>query len=157
MSWQGPHQSPHSAQIHLNTPNLEFHIDPPFHRVLAPSHQQRPYYRRTDAVKTCLHWGQRKLLISKIKFLTIIGSAALIDSTVVYAGAAPGTHIQLLSVLFPPVKFILVDPAPFTVKQTDRMTSSTASSPTTWPDPSPPSTATSTSSATYARPTPAHH
>jgi hypothetical protein len=31
----------------------------------------------------------------------------------VYAGAAPGTHIPALAALFPGVHFVLVDPAPF--------------------------------------------
>jgi hypothetical protein len=42
--------------------------------------------------------------------------------TFLYAGAAPGTHIAYLSALFPHVHFILVDPAEFTVKATDRIT-----------------------------------
>lgn len=42
-------------------------------------------------------------------------------TTLLYAGAAPGTHVKKLSALFPDVKFVLVDPAPFTVKETDRI------------------------------------
>ena len=57
------------------------------------------------------HWGQRKLLFSEIEFLTLYGHLA---KTVVYAGAAPGTHINYLSKeLFPEHKWVLVDPAPF--------------------------------------------
>lgn len=34
-----------------------------------------------------------------------------------YAGAAPGTHVRFLSDLFPDVKFVLIDPAPFSCKE----------------------------------------
>lgn len=119
MDWQDPKNSPHCAQIHINTPNLEYHVDPEFHRFITPSHPHKPYQRRYDQVKSVLHWGQRKLLISEIEFLTIIGRTALINSTIVYAGAAPGTHIHLLSKLFPSVKLILVDPAPFKIRESD--------------------------------------
>ena len=36
--------------------------------------------------------------------------------TVIYAGAAPGTHTTFLMDLFPRLKFVLVDPAPFSPK-----------------------------------------
>jgi hypothetical protein len=51
--------------------------------------------------------------LSEIEFLTLHGAKS---GTVVYAGAAPGTHIKLLSDMFPNHKFILVDPAPFVCK-----------------------------------------
>ena len=35
---------------------------------------------------------------------------------VIYAGAAPGTHVKILADMFPSFTFILVDPAPFTVR-----------------------------------------
>lgn len=40
-----------------------------------------------------------------------------------YAGAAPGNHIHFLAEqLFPELKFILVDPAPFACRQTKQIT-----------------------------------
>ena len=57
--------------------------------------------------KTALHWGQRKLLIAEIEFLT---EYADLELPVLYVGAAPGFHIDVLVRLFPSVKFILVDP-----------------------------------------------
>jgi hypothetical protein len=75
-------------------------------------------------MKSVVHWGQRKLLLSEIEFLTICTKehGTDIDScTVVYAGAAPGTHINYLSNLFPKVRFVLVDPAPFTAKSSSRI------------------------------------
>jgi hypothetical protein len=40
---------------------------------------------------------------------------------VVYAGAAPGTHTRFLSEMFPNVTFHLVDPAPFSITETDKI------------------------------------
>lgn len=77
-----------------------------------------PYRRRKGEVKSVIHWGQRKLLMSEIEFLTLHGHKA---NLVVYAGAAPGTHISMLSEMFPQHNFILVDPSPFTVKESDRI------------------------------------
>jgi hypothetical protein len=69
-------------------------------------------------VKTVIHWGQRKLLLSEVEFLTLYGH---LSSVVVYAGAAPGTHTGYLARLFPQHRFVLLDPAPFTVRETDRI------------------------------------
>ncbi len=53
-------------------------------------------------------FGQRKLLMSEVQFLTHFNVRFI-----VYAGAASGIHIKYLSALFPSVTFYLVDPAPF--------------------------------------------
>jgi len=82
---------------------------------------ERRYERREDEVKTIVHWGQRKLLLSEIEFLTLVGPGQLEGATVVYAGAAPGTHVEYLSRLFPGVRFVLVDPAPFTVRASENV------------------------------------
>jgi len=69
-----------------------------------------PYRQRRGQFKTTIHWGQRKLLLSCIQFLTKYQHLA---SRVVYAGAAPGTNILILSELFPKHEFFLYDPRPF--------------------------------------------
>lgn len=77
------------------------------------------YQRRQGEAKTVEHWGQRKLLLSEIEFLTLHAHKATVC---LYAGAAPGTHINYLSeVLFPDMQFVLVDPAAFECRQTDRI------------------------------------
>lgn len=38
-----------------------------------------------------------------------------------YAGAAPGSHTNYLSDLFPDLNFVLVDPAPFIARETNRV------------------------------------
>jgi hypothetical protein len=145
-------------------------------RILDDNSPRLPYRRRQGERKTVIHWGQRKLLLSEIEFLTICkqerdrqqhqeqptdqqeeqqptdqqqeeqpkptdqqspattttsttsaSSTSLSTSTpttnqqhsrplVVYAGAAPGTHIAMLSKLFDDHLFMLYDPAPFTVQ-----------------------------------------
>ena len=55
-----------------------------------------------------IHMGQRKLLMSEIEFLTMYVQPDK-QYTVIYAGAAPGTHITILIQLFPNVKFELYD------------------------------------------------
>lgn len=81
-------------------------------RVLSADAPRRPYFRIPHHLRTVNHWGQRKLLLSEIEFLT--EHAVDDDCIVVYAGAAPGTHIPYLANLFPQVKlFLLYDPADF--------------------------------------------
>jgi cap2 methyltransferase len=123
--------NPHSKQsIHPIT-------DIPFTRILSPAAPRTQYRRRTEEEKTTVHWGQRKLLMSEIEFLLLAqqqqkertnkkirrmkeekGEETTTTTTVavVYAGAAPGTHVRILADMFPSHTFILVDPAPFTVR-----------------------------------------
>jgi len=77
------------------------------------------YKRRTAEVKTVLHFGQRKLLIMEIEFLT---KYAEDNDIIIYAGAASGSHHTLLSILFPTLYFILYDPGDFDriIKTTDK-------------------------------------
>lgn len=57
-----------------------------------------------------LHWGQRKLLLTEIDFLTRVKADS---EVVVYAGAADGRHIPLLLNMFPRLTFHLYDPRAF--------------------------------------------
>lgn len=72
------------------------------------------YRERKTEIKTTEHLGQRKLLLSEIEFLSRFAEN---NDVVVYAGAAPGTHQDLLSEMFPFVKFILYDPNEFKVTE----------------------------------------
>lgn len=84
---------------------------PEFRRTLPRDAPGLAYRRRKGEAKSVAHWGQRKLLLAEIEFLT---SYARPGATLVYAGAAPGMHIPLLLRLFPDVaRFVLVDPNPF--------------------------------------------
>ena len=118
--WRDQRLNPHAAQVYLNSPGYQFWVSPEFRRVLrVDSAPELRYNRRIDEIRTIVHWGQRKLLLSEIEFLTLVGHEELKDATVVYAGAAPGTHVEYLSSLFPCLRFVLVDPAPFTVRESE--------------------------------------
>ena len=89
------------------------------------------YYSRTNETKYHYHkWGQRKILMTEIRFLTSLyfdlkkkttkysyntknNNINAIDTNFViaYPGAAPGMHIPLVADLFPSCKFELYDPA----------------------------------------------
>ena len=59
-----------------------------------------------------IHLGQRKLLLTEVHFLTNYG---YLSNNIIYAGAAPGHHIEYLSQLFPTHKFYLYDPRDFEI------------------------------------------
>ena len=56
--------------------------------------------------------------MTELYFLTKYGH---LSNKVVYAGAAPGNHIDYLSFLFPEHHFTLVDPNPFIVKKSEKI------------------------------------
>ena len=82
----------------------------PFSRQLLETDRKLKYRSRKNEFKPALHWGQRKLLLSEIEFLTLYGD---LSKTVLYVGAADGKHIAYLSHLFPEHKFMLYDPNKF--------------------------------------------
>lgn len=63
------------------------------------------------------HWGQKKLLLSEIQFLTKVcqklNTKSLKDYAIVYAGAAGGHHLAILYDLFPELIWLLYDPGKF--------------------------------------------
>jgi hypothetical protein len=69
-----------------------------------------------DMAPSC-HWGQKKLLLSEIQFLTNVckklNTKSLKDYAVVYVGAADGFHFPILYNLFPELIWILYDPGKF--------------------------------------------
>jgi hypothetical protein len=91
-----------------------------FSRFLTEDAKRLEYFPspETRHMKTQLHWGQLKLLLSEIEFLTLAlkqhqASGTNKTITVVYAGAAPGNHILVLAELFPQMNFVLYDPQSF--------------------------------------------
>ena len=86
------------------------------------SSEKKPYHRRNTESKTSIHWGQRKLFLSELEFFTIYWDPILIPNPLcVYAGAAPGIHIPLLSQLFPSFTFHLYDPTKFEISPSDKI------------------------------------
>ncbi|KPI85262.1 hypothetical protein ABL78_5679 [Leptomonas seymouri] len=61
-----------------------------------PSEQYRS--RNTD-IKSAIHWGQRKLLLSEIQLLCMYCKPD-VSYHIVYAGSAPGTHLAFLDEMF---------------------------------------------------------
>ncbi len=93
-----------------------------FSPILSADIPRLPYKRRRNELKLSLHWGQLKLMLTEIEFLTIAHAlrASLEDTReiyFVYAGSAPGHHIGYLHKLFPDVHFVLYDPNKFVVRE----------------------------------------
>lgn len=83
---------------------------------------QLSYRRRKDEEKTSTSWGQRKLLLTLVQFIsTFWDNNKVAKPVIVYAGAAPGVNISLVSELFPELEFHLYDPAKFKIKSTDKI------------------------------------
>jgi hypothetical protein len=72
--------------------------------------QTMPYAPCKTILRTTMHNGQIKLLITEIEFLTAQLAHHTDRATVVYAGSAPSHKIPFLMAMFPNVQFILVDP-----------------------------------------------
>lgn len=83
------------------------------------NHPSMKYRRRNKEQKRSVAWGQRKLFLSEVYFLT--WHADQDNPLVVYAGAAPGTHIPFLATMFPEIEWHLYDPRPFTIKSTSKI------------------------------------
>ena len=107
-------RSPHTLQYKQS---VYVRPDHQLTRVLTPDFPCMKYRRRKGENKTTVHFGQRKLLVSEIEFLTIVCNEFKRDSAskfvVVYAGAAPGHHTPTLMNMFPFMEYVLVDPADF--------------------------------------------
>lgn len=82
----------------------------------------QPYTVRKPFLRRTLHWGQLKLFLSEVEFLTKVQQdAGKRDIILVYAGAAPGDHDAYLHSLFPSIRFELYDPNDFIVKDSDKI------------------------------------
>jgi hypothetical protein len=75
---------------------------------------------RTKFNNVC-HWGQLKLFYTEIEFITLCIERGynLDNCTMLYIGAAPGTHIKYLHKLFPTLHWILIDPNHFNIHEND--------------------------------------
>lgn len=79
-----------------------------------------PYFPRRLLSKSIVKWGQLKLLLTEMTALMFY-AASIPDPIVVYAGASPGHHINLLIEFFPQMKWVLYDPKPISVQESDRV------------------------------------
>lgn len=86
----------------------------PKYLMLTSSSPRLKYVNRPLNEKRNVHWGQRKLLLSEIQFLTDYGAEDYSDSPIIlYVGSAPGTHLISLINLFPDYEYHLYDPREF--------------------------------------------
>lgn len=76
-------------------------------------------YQQNIDGRSLPEWGQLKLLMTEILFLTKYYQHDI--TNVLYVGAASGYHIPYLSKMFPKISFDLFDPEPFAIKQTDKI------------------------------------
>ena len=95
----------HCGQVWINDKKWGYvsRTDMKFTRILAPDAEKMVYRQRKGEEKTVIHWGQRKLLICEIEFLTMFYRPRPANSPkqiVVYAGAAPGKIIKTIFILF---------------------------------------------------------
>lgn len=65
------------------------------------------YETSYSITKLGCHYGQRKLLINEIQFLTYYAKQTNI---IIYVGAAPCEHLTVIKHLFPNNKYLLIDP-----------------------------------------------
>lgn len=83
-----------------------------YFRLLTDEIPRIKYIGTLNFAFTTIHWGQRKLLLSEIEFLTNYTNKE--DKfTIIYAGSAAGTHINLIAEMFPNFYYILLDRNPF--------------------------------------------
>jgi hypothetical protein len=97
-----------------------------FTRILGDDAPRSKYRDLPHHMRTTNHWGQRKLFLSEVEFLTLFIHGIRARSPppkriiVVYAGAAPGNHIPYLFDLFDnksgDLQFALYDPADWNIK-----------------------------------------
>jgi len=74
------------------------------------------YKRGFKDILVTTHIGQRKLFSNELEFLS-----SNYTDIVIYAGAAPCMHIWKLHLLFPCVKFILIDPNEFFIIKDEKV------------------------------------
>lgn len=85
----------------------------PFPVVMSDDFPSEPYRSRNKEVKSSIHWGQRKLIISEIQFLSLYALPKTAHH-IVYVGSAPGTHIAFLDDMFDRQHtWELIDPGQF--------------------------------------------
>lgn len=74
--------------------------------------QEQKYEEKFQHPNKGVHYGQRKLLITEIMFLTMFADPDKVYN-VIYAGSAPSIKYPVLRELFKNCRFILIDPNPY--------------------------------------------
>lgn len=85
---------------------------------LEPSLPRKKYTWVSRNKRSTHHWGLRKLVLQEIDFLVKHAERGML---VVYAGGAPGLHMNMLCDMFPELSFLIIDSAPFRCRGNDRL------------------------------------
>lgn len=116
------HQNPHLREVFMHRRPIEKYekdFTKENRRLIATVQSATDDASHTKKYSTTEHWGQRKLLLTEIEFLAKHGREK--GFTVVYAGAAPGSHLSLLGTLFPDLEFFLIDKKQFSIKPSENV------------------------------------
>jgi len=85
--------------------------------ILKEDDPEEEYRRRNDEEKKAVAYGQRKLLLSLVSFLSKHYNPKEVKNPILlYAGAAPGINIKIVNSLFPEFTLHLYDPMKFKIK-----------------------------------------
>lgn len=79
---------------------------------------ERRKYNEKTKITGVFKWGQMKLFLSEVSFLTKMRNESKNTFLILYIGAADGYHINKLAELFPFYMFHLWDPRDFEVNET---------------------------------------
>nr|QBK89995.1 MAG: poly a polymerase regulatory subunit [Pithovirus LCPAC101] len=94
--------------------NSKFQEFSPADAFVQPNDETRKYESLREY--NSAHWGQRKLGLMLVQFLTLYWDPLVVKyPVVVYVGAADGVNIGLASELFPTIRWRLYDPRPFKI------------------------------------------
>ena len=104
LNWKNPKNSPHVSQTWLVADGKYYRseVAKTYERIIKDDAPRKQYRRRTEEHKSVVHWNERRLFIEAVEFLTTIKKDRLKRRAkereiVVYSGAAPGYHVNLLS------------------------------------------------------------
>ena len=82
---------------------------------------QSGYFKNKNNIKiNSIHWGQRKLFLTELYFLSNYYDDSK-DTVVIYAGSAPGTHLNFFMKIYPKIIWELIDPREIKVKKTQNV------------------------------------
>ena len=97
-----------------------YHIFEKNDSILLYTDPELEYHSRGGEDKRIIGWGQRKLGLTILQFLTLFWDSKMIQNpVVVYAGAATGENISFVSKLLPKVQWHLYDPVSFNIVESN--------------------------------------
>jgi hypothetical protein len=130
LNWKNPRNSPHVSQTWLVADGKYYRSEAAktYDRIIKNDAPRQGYRRRTSEHKSVVHWTERRLLLEAVEFLTTIKKDRLIKrkkerEIVLYSGAAPGHHVNLLSAWFrSDFNFVVFDHRKFELTTRENLT-----------------------------------